>query len=382
MGAVAGTNMGKILALRDGETRIVLGDEEKLHCHDIAWSPSGHLLYGRAFTNRGIWAVPFSPDGLEPTEEPFLVTSNSDQCSVADDGTLAYLPDAPDRIYELVWIDRQGEVIGIVGKQAMGLHTTALSPDGTRVAYSAKPDPDSSYEIYIQDLAGGAPLRLTFGKYSDTFPEWSPNGRTIIFESGSSIALKPADGTGEMRTLCKGSRPIVTPDGRNVVYADDEMGAKLSDVMIRPMDDSGEPAALLDGPAEEEGRLSPKGDYLAYQSNETGRDEIYLTRYPGGEGKWQVSTSGGEDIRWVADGDELIYRDTNDVMMAVEIRRKPDLHLTDPVRLFDCGQNDLIDPDRGFDISADGKRLLMVRRIPQPGDEPTIVIVQNWLAGF
>ncbi len=381
-GAVEGTNMGKILAIRGGEARVVLGEEESLHCHDIAWSPSGHLLYSRFFTNQGIWAVPFSADGLEPTGEPFLLASNSEHFSVADDGTLAYLPDPPRATYELVWIDRQGGVMETVGKPAEGLSAPALSPDGTRVAYSANPGPDSRRHIYIEDLEGEAPMRLTFAKYGGANAAWSPDSRLIIFESGSEIAVKPADGAGELRTLFQGSRPKITPDGRSVIYSDSQMGEKLSDVMVRQVDGSGEPIALLDGPGEEEGRLAPQGDYLAYQSNESGRDEVYLTRYPGGEGKWQVSTNGGQDMRWVADGSELIYRDADGAMMAAKIRKDPDLHIDEPVHLFGCDSNELVELDQGFDISADGKRLLMVRRIPMEGDEPSIVIVQNWLAGF
>ena len=354
-----------------------------MHCHDLAWSPSGHLLYSRAFTNRGVWAVPFSEDRLVPVGEPFLLASNCDHFSLADDGTLAYLPDAPDAMYELVWIDRHGEVLGTLGTAAEGLSGPALSPDGIRVAYSAKPDSDSSKEIYIQNLAGGTPMRLTFGeKYFGKQPAWSPNSRQIIFETGSEIAIKPADGTGEARTLFQGTQPMITPDGRNVLYCANEMGKKLLDVMVRPLDGSSEPVALLDGPAEEVGRLAPQGDYLAYQSNESGTDEIYLTRFPGGEGKWQVSTHGGKGIRWTPDGDELIYRDSDGAMIAVKIQREPDLHIAEPVRLFGSESIDLVDPAKGFAISADGKRLLMVRRIAQEGDDPSIVIVQNWLAGF
>jgi len=382
-GNVAGTNMGKILAVRDGEAWVILGDEEKLHCHDLAWSFSGHLLYSQAFTNRGVWAVPFSPDSLEPTGEPVLLASNCEYFSMANDGTLAYLPDVPDAMYELIWVDRKGTVLGTLGTAAEGLSDPALSPDGTRVAYAAKPGPDSSKEIYILNLTGRTPMRLTFGdKYYGRQPAWSPNSQQIIFEIGSEIAIKPADGTGDKRTLFQGTRPMITPDGRNVIYCDNEMGNKLLAVMVRPLDGSSEPVALLDNPAEEMGRLAPQGDYLAYQSNKTGADEIYLTRYPGGEGKWQVTTRGGQDMHWVSGGNELIYRDNDGAMMSVEIRREPDLHFTAPLRLFGSESIDLVDPGKGFDISADGKRLLMVRRIPMEGDVPSIVIVQNWLAGF
>jgi len=377
---VNGVNMGKIVAVRDGKAQIVLEDEESLHCHDIAWSLTGHLLYTRSWTNVGIWAVPFSPEQLLATGKPFLVVGNADVPSVAGDGTLAYRPDQPDAKQELIWVDRRGEVLGTAGKPAELLRRPALSPDGTRVTYSARSDPGKR-DIYIRDLAGGAPVRLTFsGGWSR--PEWSPDGRLLIFDSGSQIAAKRADGTGELRELFAGSRPTITPDGRHVIYHHWQEGKELRDVLIRPLDGSGEPVALVDGPTEEEGRLSPEGDYLAYESNETGRDEIYLTRYPTGEGKWQVSTQGGQQFRWVADGNELIYLDTKGALMAVEIQRKPALHIAEPVQLFYSKRNEFVDPNQGFDISPDGERLLMVRRIPETGDEPTIVVVQNWLAGF
>ena len=185
-----------------------------------------------------------------------------------------------------------------------------------------------------------------------------------------------------MRELFSGSRPTITPDGLYVIYHHYHGGKELRDVLVRPLDGSGDPVALVDGPAEEEGRLSPEGDHLAYTSDETGTEEVYLTRYPSGEGKWQVSTNGGRGMRWVAGGNELIYRDTDGALMSVEIKRGPDLLISDPVRLFDGDWNDRVFPGRGFDVSSDGMRLLMVRRIPMEGDEPTVVIVQNWLAEF
>jgi serine/threonine-protein kinase len=376
--AVTGTNMGKIMAIRDGKAWVVLGDEEDIHCHNISFSPTGHLIYARAWDNRGIWAVPFSTDRLEPTDQPFLVAANGDRPSVARDGTLIYMPDRPEGEYELVWVDRRGQVSGTIGAPATALMAPALSPDGTRVAYSARGD-DGSLAIFVRQLAGGAAIRLTFD-LGGSSPGWSPDGRQIIFHHGLRIFIKPADGSGDRDSLFTGNQPMITPDGQDVIYHDYPEGKKVRDVLMRPLDGSGEPVVLVDGPREEVGRLSPAGDYLAYESDEGGTDEIYLTRYPGGEGKWQVSTHDGQNVRWVPGGDELIYIDPRDAVMAVKIRREPALHVAEPVQLFGGDRDDELVPDRGFDVSADGERLLMVRRIPQEGDEPTIVVVQNWLS--
>ena len=373
--------MGKVIAARDGEVRVVLGEGESIHCHSITWSPSGHLIYNRTWHNRGIWAVPFSIDLLVPTGEPFLVAADGDYPSVAGDGTLAYLPVEQEFEYELVWVDRRGVVLGTVGKPAISLGRPSLSPDGTRVAYHAKPDAGLRLEIYARDLTGEVPVRLTFsGGWS--YPEWSPDGRLLIFSYGNKIAAKSADGSGELQQLFKGSQPSITPDGLNVIYHYFQEGKELRDVLIRPLDGSDEPVVLVGGAMEEEGRLSPAGDYLAYQSDETGTDEIYLTSYPGGEGKWQLSTQGGRDMRWVGDGNELIYREPGGPFMSVTIRRDPKLHIAEPVVLFEIEGNELVDPAQGFDVSPNGERLLMVRRIPVEGDGSSIVILQNWLANF
>jgi Tol biopolymer transport system component/tRNA A-37 threonylcarbamoyl transferase component Bud32 len=380
--SVTGVNMGKILAFRDGEARVVLGDLESLHCHALAWSTSGHLVYSQPYGSRGIWAVPFSPDRLQPTGKPFLLTPNAEDPSTSRDGTLVYVADRPDAKYELVWLDRQGEVVGRVGKPALSLSDPVLSPDGTRVAYSARSDPDGHLKIYVQDLIGGAPVRLTFAERSWMRPEWSPDGRILIFDTGMNTWSTQADGAGEPRELFSGTRPMITPDGRSVIYHDYQEGEELRDVLVRQLDGSGDPVVLLDGPAEEEGRLSPEGDYLAYWSDESDEDEIYLTRYPSGEGKWQISVNGGRWMRWITGGNELIYLDTDGTMMAVGIQREPSLRVAEPVRLFGSERIKLVDPSLGFAVSRDGERFLMVRRIPQAGDEPVIVVVQNWLAEF
>ena len=376
---VAGTNMGKVLAVRNGEATVVLGgDEENFHAHSIAWSTSGHLLYNQAFHNVGIWAVPFSTDRLVPTGEPFLVAANAGSPSLSDDGTLVFFPDAPDPSYWLHWADRTGKLLERVGKPALALRAPALAPDGTRVAYSANPDDGKEPEIYVQSLDGGLPIRLTFEENYSADPSWSADSRQLVYTASNQVSIKPADGTGETTSLFQGYMPSMTPDGQNILYHDSEMGEKTSDIMLRPVDENGEPTTLLAGPGDELGRLSPEGDYLAYQSNETGQNELYLTRYPECEGKWQLSTNGGQEMRWVPGGNELIYRDLHNSLISVKIGRQKGLHIAEPVQLLN-GEEHSIDLSRGFAISPDGSKLLLARRFE--GADPTLVIVQNWRAG-
>jgi serine/threonine-protein kinase len=179
------------------------------------YSPTGHLLYLREQGNPGIWAVAVSPSRLEITGEPFLVTPNASHLSVADDGTLVFDVAGDSGPGQLAWVNRKGVVEQTIGEPQENIRNPAISPDGSRIAYTA--DEKGKSDIWVIDRKG-ARTRLTFSAEESRNPKWSPDGRRIIFGSatkgGSAICEKSADGSGETKILAeKASQGDVSPDG-------------------------------------------------------------------------------------------------------------------------------------------------------------------------
>jgi serine/threonine-protein kinase len=153
------------------------------------------------------------------------------------------------------------------------------------------------------------------------------------------------------------------------------------DLWYFPLDGKGEPKAFLQTPADERSpAISPDGRYIAYVSNESGHDEVYLTRFPTAEGKWQISIDGGQYARWNPNGRELFYTNA-DALYCVEIQTEPDLVLGTPKKLFH-GDKTGIHLWRGYEIAPDGQRLLVIESEGQKQSAPSIVVVENWFEEF
>ena len=127
--------------------------------------------------------------------------------------------------------------------------------------------------------------------------------------------------------------------------------------------------------------VSPDGRWIAYQSDESGRHEVYVRPFPNAAGgRWHVSVNGGTRPLWSRDGRELFFLDPDRRMTVVEVRAGATLTVSAPRTLFDTASFGLEGQGRNFDIAPDGRRLLMVRNLPPPADVPSLVLVQNWLA--
>ncbi len=185
------------------------------------------------------------------------------------------------------------------------------------------------------------------------------------------------------------NRPEWSRDGRYLIYDEFELEAEVRNdiryIELGTDGEAGEPVMFLGSPADEQmAKLSPNGRYLAYESDESGRYEIYVLSFPGGDGKRQVSVNGGQQARWRSDGRELYYVE-GDTLMAVSVSTESALTLGQPQRLFEAPGFALTGGGAvgGYDVSADGERFLTVA--PVEGADaapPTIRIVQNWHEEF
>jgi Tol biopolymer transport system component len=367
-----------IAALVDGRRRILLQSKDQ-HFANPIWSPSGHLLYRRSGSASGLWAAPFSADKLEISGDPFLVMADASQPSAAADGTLVFFVGEATRMH-LVWINRAGQAEGTVGQTQEGMNWPRLSPDGTRVAVSAQEA--ENIDIWIHDVVRGTKTRLTFDPAQEIGPSWNPSGDHVLFarreSPGANLYIQPADGTGAAEKITQGYAGDVSRDGRFLAYDCGPLGS--ADLMQMSLQGDRKPSERVETPAAELWPvISPDGKYLAYQSNESGREEVYIRRFPTGEGRWQVSATGGQVPRWSPKGNELFYVNDDD-LMAVDVQVAPSLRLGTPHKLF-SGRPLNLSRMTDYDVSPDGRRFVGVQR-ESGGALPRITVVESWFREF
>jgi Tol biopolymer transport system component len=361
---------------------------------DPHYSASGHILFHRSPTNAGIWALPFSLAKLAPTGEAFLIEADAGSPSGAGDGTLAYTRAVgPAGLRQLAWLDRDGKLAGKIGEtqENMALYPV-LTRDGRMVAVRAT---SGERDVWAHDVVRGTKTRLTFAPVVVPWVDWSPDGKCIYFatdgEKEHRIAVKATDGSGKLRELASGDSPFVSSDGQYVFY---HVMAKEWDLWYVKVgrdplrDQVSAPESLLTGPGNQTApRVSPDGRFVAYQSDESGRTEVYLTQFPSGAGKWQVSTTGGQWPHWNASGSELFYA-TGDKIMVVQVTTTPVLDLGVPRELLSrelIGTAMPFDWVDGFDVTADGQRFLIVQSADTEAASPVpagITVVQSWFSEF
>jgi Tol biopolymer transport system component len=340
-------------------------------------------------------AQPFDASKMELSGEPQPVAeriaingaSVRAMFSASDNGRLIYQTGEASAGWTLVWRDREGKQTDAVARAERYL-TPTLSPDGTRLAVTIFAGAQGVYDVWIFDLTRQTSTRFTFGPSSQLSPVWSADGKTIFFASnlkGSThIYAKQADGSGVERPVLEHSDAYEAPrttsaDGRYLIY-----GRRLANeagyhIWALPLSGEGKPFPVVqDGFDEDFPTLSTDGKWMAYQSNESGRKEIYITAFPGGGAKWQVSSNGGSSPKWRRDGKELFFLDAADTITAVDVNTSGGApQIGAPHGLFQAVG---IQRDFGaYDVTADGKRFLVNSGNLKEGSDP-FTLVQNWPA--
>lgn len=356
-----------------------------------AYSASGHILVQRIGGDSSVWAIPFDANRLETTGAPFRVADGDGDPTVSDTGTLALTRSIVAYFGgELVKIDLASDEVQPLASPGGVYHDHAISPDETALAVSGFDM--NSKDIWILDVEGGSRMRLT---YDDTknelLPRWSPDGREIAFAKTTASAFEriaaedtihfsAVDGSGETRTPIDGSYPSFDAEWKYVAFVRTSESSGR-DIYFMPMDGNAEARKLLGGPyIEEHPALSPDGRWLVYTSYESGTEGVYLTRFPSGQGKWQVSSQDGAFPRWSPDGTRIYFVGPEVGIYEVQLSSQPRVKLTTP-RLVVDGPKLGIDPYVGLDFSADGKSLIVVKQ--RGGDRPaTIGVIENWFKEF
>jgi Tol biopolymer transport system component len=299
----------------------------------------------------------------------------------------------------MVWVDAQGKELQQLVEPGF-LGSTRISPDGTKVAF---PNGSSENNIWLLDLKTGARTRLSFGGRFVSSPAWSPDGKTVYFsfsESGEppGIYSRPADGSGPQQRTLAGEKKLavadVSPDGKYLLY--EEGDAESSELKALPLGGDGKPLLVVDHlegmpgglAGARNARVAPTGGWVAYQSNESHQSgtslsafvsslgsEVYITKFPGGESKYQVSAAGGSMPLWGKDGKHLYYLDPLQKLIAVDVELGKDLvRIGRPVPLFQTGVRASIGGG-GYDVTRDGRFLLLNSTTES---STPLTLVTNW----
>jgi serine/threonine-protein kinase len=345
-------------------------------------------------------AVPFDLKTLKVTGGPVplvegvwrAIAEYAPQYAVSDSGTLVYIPGTVGAATQrtLLWVDRKGKEVQIAAAPN-NYQALSISPDGTKVALSVYPSA-TKYDIWTLDLARSTMTRLTFNEASDT-PLWTHDGKRIVFTLGSAnkwaVNWKAADGTGKEDQLIPeqdqlGYNPSSwSKDGKTLLLSDFHQSG-ISAIGALSMESDRKVRMLLkEKYAQFYPQISPDGRWMAYQSNESGKDEVYVRPFPEvNNGKWQVSTSGGNTPLWLPNGRELFYL-SGDSVMAVSVETDPAFKAAKPETLFKGTYVQLsTSSGQPWDISPDGKRFLMMKDAgstsSETGGPRKINIVLNW----
>ncbi|HSN54817.1 MAG TPA: hypothetical protein VLT32_09090, partial [Candidatus Sulfomarinibacteraceae bacterium] len=355
---------------------------------------TGHILYVHEGT---LFALPFDLGKLEArgSQMPVLedldstVVQGAAQFDVSDNGVLVYASESQQGDpFPVVWVDRFGRTEPLWSEP--GLYANPeLSPDGTKLSLSILRG--NNMDVWIYNLERNVATRLTFDEGYDADQVWSPDGRFIAFSSNrgsgnNAIYRKAADGSGEVELMVdSGDLPALyptswSPDGRWLT-----VWTANSDIFVAPVDGGAPEPFQATEFGEFNPSFSPDGRWIAYDSNESGRLEIYVRAFPAGGGKWQVSDGGGALARWSKNGRELSYR-TDDGIMIVEVDGSGDtFDVGTPRKLFEgpflggstgIAVGGYVFPD--YTMSRDGERFVMFAGRDETSRPTSVRLVTSW----
>jgi serine/threonine protein kinase len=371
-----------LASLDGGEAKHLVSAES-----NVVYAPPGYLLFLREGT---LLAQPFDADKRQLTGKPFRIADQvqghvfgKGHFSVSENGVLVYSPSAGGGNQQLGWFDRAGKRLGLIGSVGNSLNPR-LSPDDKQVAVVRYDLQTKKLNVWLLDLSRGTDSPFTFIPGSNIYPVWSPDGSRLVWTSGFSLYQKASSGAGQEEPLfTSGSRTVAwdwSGDGRFIIYETYDPHGKL-DLWVLPLHDQSQAYAWQQTQSNEtSARFSPDSKWIAYTSDESGSNEVYVQAFQAfqpASGKRRISTGGGDYPRFGRDGKELFYLAADGKLMAVEVRSGASFEFSAPRPLFD------LQSIRGirvrYDVTRDGQRFLIVTESEATTAEPFTVVL-NWTA--
>jgi hypothetical protein len=381
-GAAESAQRGVYVAQSDGSNVRYLLDADSAP----VYAASGHLLFVRSGT---LTAQRFDPATLELKGEPFPVAGDvvvngpmlHAPIAASAAGPVLYRSGSSGSMRQFVWVDRAGKEIQRVGEPFSNPLSPAISPDGRSVAVHRTVNGNT--DIWLLETARGSLRRLTTSPSGQFHPVWFPDGRVLTFGSGRNVVSMPIGGSHEDTLV---AMPAVTSpndwsfDGKFLIFTTNEPNPS-SDLWVLPFTGDRKPFAIAQtGFDERDAQFSPKADWIAYTSDESGRPEVYAAPFPRPGERIPISTSGGGMARWRSDGSELFYIALDGRMMAVPIRRtgtgQLDVGTPAPLFMARIGGSMAANSRAHYVASADGQRFLL-NTLAEVNAAP-IVVMLNW----
>jgi len=375
-----------VLDLNTGEHRVLFRGVR------ARYARSGHLVYVTA--DGSLLAVPFDQDRMEVTGDPVALAAGiavrtgggGVDLALSATGTLWYVAGdvVPGGNTELVWVGRDGAAVPVIRDWRGVFEGPTLSPDGRRLAVSI--NGEGSWQVWTRELDQGPLQRISEGVFANR-AAWSPDGRFVAYQSvrngNADIWQRAADGSRPSSELLADSQDIpevtFTPDGRWIVY---RLGSSdgQRDLYARMIGTDSVIPLVATSANESSPAVSPDGRWLAYVSDESGSNEVYVRPFPNtADGRWQVSTQGGQEPVWAHSGRELFYRTgglTTSMQMVMSVA---------PGRTFQPGERRALFPltayqwdpvHQQYAVSRDDRRFVMIRQVGL-GTQENLIVVEN-----
>jgi Tol biopolymer transport system component len=354
------TSAAVIAPTPSGRTYLVYARDDALVAHELD-EASGQV--------RGTPRV--IVDGIGKVANPAIRPT----VGVSQSGVLAFQHGGEFVIVKLLWVDRDGKRVGDVPLDLSPLGVS-LSPDGSRLAFDA--DSRSGHDLWVTDLKRNNTMRLTRDAEPERNPTWSPDGTRIAYVKGGKIYVRAADGLSDETVLADvgGALRDWSPDGKFLLRQTTQQ------LLVSPV--TGGDTAIAIGRRDatsRDGHFSADSKYVAYFSNESGRDEIYIEALPPAKARVKVSQTGGTTPRWGVGSRELFFLGPDRGLMVVDVHLGQTLSVGAPRRIATNTEFGTTSNNRGFEVSPDGQRFL-VRQLADDAPDTPITVVLNWWAEF
>ncbi|HET6374037.1 MAG TPA: protein kinase [Candidatus Polarisedimenticolia bacterium] len=382
-----GDNSGIFVATTDGK------DERRILpiLSNARYVEPGYLVYAKEGSLR---AQRFDPNRLELSGDAvtlmdavqYMGVYQSHLFSVSNTGMLAFVAGEGTLTRRFTWVDRKGAVLETIAKPG-NFFSPRLSRDGKRIAYDQSEAISDSGDIWVLDRGRDVPTRLTFDPRNESAPVWSPDDRRILFFANlpnrTDLFAVHSDGTGAVETILSNEGNNLpcdwSSDGKFILLQTSQ-GAALAntDLWIYSFEDKKAEPWLVAPYTEKQGRFSPDQRWIAYDSDESGRAEVYVRGFMPAGGKWRVSSEGGHSPVWRADGKELFFVSSDAKLMSVAVRPGATFDATAATPLFSI-PGDMLDVGvvTQYDVSFDGQSFIMNLDTPTEGRR-MIMLVANW----